>query len=273
MKNWQIVGVLTFLIIGFLLISGCTQDNSKYCNDTYPGSYYDPSSKMCEHTLEPTPIPTPILLPASVPTIITTQVPLQTQVPTQYLKGTFDGCYCDNVNSKICIDYKPTVSINGNNVIASGTISFKQQSSVDPNCQPRSADVWTGNKKSVSVNLRIYNNNNVKAADVSEKFSVDNGGKTLINLNATLPENNPIGWTYRLSVEKDLEEVNGVGLCPSNYFSGDDGKCYPTGSVKCNCGGFVYCVAGGQCCNEQWIQCPAGRYLGSDCYCHPAFMQ
>ena len=54
MKNWQIFGVFTFLIIGTILISGCTQDNNKYCSDNFPGTVYDPSSKMCEHT--PTPI-------------------------------------------------------------------------------------------------------------------------------------------------------------------------------------------------------------------------
>lgn len=49
MKKWQITGFLAVLIIGFLLISGCTQDNNKYCSDNFPGTYYDPSSKMCEH--------------------------------------------------------------------------------------------------------------------------------------------------------------------------------------------------------------------------------
>jgi hypothetical protein len=39
------------------------QDNNKYCRDNFPGTIYDPSSKMCEHTLEPTPIPTPTSTP------------------------------------------------------------------------------------------------------------------------------------------------------------------------------------------------------------------
>jgi hypothetical protein len=269
LKKWEITGFLAVFILLFLLISGCTQDNSKYCSDNFPGTYYDPTSKMCEHTLEPTPITTPILIPTSVltsvPTIVTTQVPIK------YLQGKFDGCYCDKDNFKICIEDKPKVSINGNNVSASGTIIYKQQSTrPDPSCQPQSSEVWEWGQreKSVSVSLKIYDNNNVKVAGISKKYSVDQNGKTLIILNTTLPENNPIGWTYRLSVEKDLEEVNGVYICPSGYFKGIDGKCYPTGSELCNCGGFVYCVAGGQCCNGQWIQCPAGSHLGIDCYCY-----
>jgi hypothetical protein len=48
MEKWQITGFLAVLIIGFLLISGCTQDNDKYCRDNFPGTVYSPSSKMCE---------------------------------------------------------------------------------------------------------------------------------------------------------------------------------------------------------------------------------
>lgn len=55
MKNWQNIGVLAVLIVGFLLISGCMQDNDKYCRENFPGTAYDPSSKMCEHTTTPTP--------------------------------------------------------------------------------------------------------------------------------------------------------------------------------------------------------------------------
>ena len=55
MKNWQIFGVFTFLIIGTILISGCTQDNNKYCSDNFPGSHYDPSTKLCEHYPASTP--------------------------------------------------------------------------------------------------------------------------------------------------------------------------------------------------------------------------
>jgi hypothetical protein len=54
LKKWQITGFLAVLIIGFLMISGCTQDNSKYCTDHFPGTYYNPSSKMCEHPPVPT---------------------------------------------------------------------------------------------------------------------------------------------------------------------------------------------------------------------------
>jgi hypothetical protein len=57
MKNWQIFGIFTFLIIGFLLISGCTQDNYQYCRDKYPGTVYNPSSKLCEKIISETPTP------------------------------------------------------------------------------------------------------------------------------------------------------------------------------------------------------------------------
>jgi len=75
MINWKITGILAVLIIGFLMISGCTQDNSKYCSDNFPGTYYNPSSKMCEHTLEPTPIPTPTLTPP-----LSTMTPVSTTI-------------------------------------------------------------------------------------------------------------------------------------------------------------------------------------------------
>jgi hypothetical protein len=48
MKNWQITGILTILIIGFLLISGCIQDNYQNCQDKYPGTKYNPSTKECD---------------------------------------------------------------------------------------------------------------------------------------------------------------------------------------------------------------------------------
>lgn len=54
MKNRQNIGFLAVLIVGFLLISGCTQDNDKYCRDNFPGTVYDTSSKMCERTPTPT---------------------------------------------------------------------------------------------------------------------------------------------------------------------------------------------------------------------------
>ena len=77
MKNWQITGFLTILIIGFLLISGCTQDNSKYCSDNFPGTVYDPSTKMCEHTPTPTPTPTSQIVYVTV-----TVTPTWTPTPT-----------------------------------------------------------------------------------------------------------------------------------------------------------------------------------------------
>ena len=60
MKTWQITGLYAILILGFLLISGCTQDDNKYCNDNFPGTSYNPSSKICEKIATQTPAtPTP----------------------------------------------------------------------------------------------------------------------------------------------------------------------------------------------------------------------
>jgi hypothetical protein len=63
MKNWQIFGIFTFLIIGFLVISGCTQDNYKYCIDNYPGTTYDPATKLCEKMVPQPHNPTTTLNP------------------------------------------------------------------------------------------------------------------------------------------------------------------------------------------------------------------
>ncbi len=37
------------------MFSGMSGDNYKYCSDNFPGTTYDPSSKMCEHYPTPTP--------------------------------------------------------------------------------------------------------------------------------------------------------------------------------------------------------------------------
>jgi len=39
--------ILSAFIAG--MFSGITKDNYKYCSDNFPGSTYDPSTKMCEH--------------------------------------------------------------------------------------------------------------------------------------------------------------------------------------------------------------------------------
>ena len=60
MKNCQITGFYAILILGFLLMSGCTQDTPKYCSDNSPGTTYNPSTKMCEKIATQTPAtPTP----------------------------------------------------------------------------------------------------------------------------------------------------------------------------------------------------------------------
>jgi hypothetical protein len=58
--------------------------------------------------------------------------------------------------------------------------------------------------------------------------------------------------------------------CPAGYFRGVDSSCYPTGSVRCNCGGYTYCTAGGECINNQWLNnCPSGYFRGIDSSCYP----
>jgi hypothetical protein len=84
MKKWQITGFLAVLIIGFLLVSGCTQDNTKYCADNFPGTYYDPSSKMCEPFSTPTQTPTPTM---SIE-----------QIKNNAIKITYDDLFRNNEN-------------------------------------------------------------------------------------------------------------------------------------------------------------------------------
>jgi murein DD-endopeptidase MepM/ murein hydrolase activator NlpD len=74
MKTRHITGLFAILILGFLLISGCTQDNNKYCSDNSTGSSYDLSSKMCEKISTETPV-------ALTPTAVRTQTCLPPNHP------------------------------------------------------------------------------------------------------------------------------------------------------------------------------------------------
>jgi hypothetical protein len=59
-----------------------------------------------------------------------------------------------------------------------------------------------------------------------------------------------------------------VKKCSLRQFRGDDGNCHPVGSVKCNCGGNMYCEPDGECCNDIWYDlCPSGFYRETDCTC------
>ncbi len=57
--------------------------------------------------------------------------------------------------------------------------------------------------------------------------------------------------------------------CPEGQFRDyDDCLCYPESVVRCDCGDYKYCEAGGKCCNNRWIKCPDGSFLGTDCLCY-----
>jgi hypothetical protein len=58
--------------------------------------------------------------------------------------------------------------------------------------------------------------------------------------------------------------------CPSGSFRDpEDCLCYPDNTERCDCQGFKYCLKGGTCCNNTWIKCPKGQFLGVDCLCYP----
>jgi hypothetical protein len=61
----------------------------------------------------------------------------------------------------------------------------------------------------------------------------------------------------------------GMASCPNGEFKGDDGVCYPTGTVKCDCGGHMYCQANGECINDKWAEkCPTGYFRGDNGLCY-----
>ena len=72
MKKYSLT--LIIILICCVFLSGCTTDNNKYCTEHFPGTTYDPSSKMCEHTTTPTPTQTPMAISSPVNTITTTSV-------------------------------------------------------------------------------------------------------------------------------------------------------------------------------------------------------
>lgn len=107
MKKWVTMGILAGLIIGMVLMSGCTQDNYKYCSDNFPGTKYDPSSKMCEHY----PTLTPVL------TVVQTQNPIIGVWRLSYASGYDDRIRfnADNtfVESFYSISKKQTIFLYG----------------------------------------------------------------------------------------------------------------------------------------------------------------
>jgi len=106
MKNWQIPGLLTILIIGFLLISGCTQDNDKYCRENFPGTAYDPSSKMCEKIV------------TQIPNSKVTQDPIIGVWRYYNSSNSFDARYRINANGTFISSFSMN---NLNTLVISGT--------------------------------------------------------------------------------------------------------------------------------------------------------
>jgi len=69
MKNWQIMGILIFLIIGTVLISGCTSKTEASCTDQFQvcmskcpiviHTPYPTPAPVVDWRIEPTTAPTP----------------------------------------------------------------------------------------------------------------------------------------------------------------------------------------------------------------------
>ena len=142
---------------------------------------------------------------------IPTTVP--TTIPVLYLKGRTE---CDSEKFyEICMDNDVKVSLLNNNVSASGTIFFKSIQ-YPSNYNLGQYDAYQSLKEAkVSAKLKIYNNNNVKVAEISKSFSVDKNGKSHIELNTEISENNPIGWTYIISIDKNPDAVTSITTNPT----------------------------------------------------------
>jgi hypothetical protein len=65
--------ILLVILSAFVsgMISAMSIDNNKYCSEHFPGTVYDPSTKMCEHS------PQGSSVTSSLATVITTQEPSQ----------------------------------------------------------------------------------------------------------------------------------------------------------------------------------------------------
>jgi hypothetical protein len=199
--------LLFLLLIAFLITAGCVGGNKSNLTPTQ-------TNTITVNSTVPTTIPTP------TPVFIT------------YLTGN-STCLSEPENTvyQICLDNDTNVSIKNNIITASGTLFYKNLSlgskgtGMNPGNHgipgapffPGTTSAGMGDKSeiSVSLHLKTYNNNSVKVAEVSKLFSVDKDGKTLVNLNTEISENNPIGWTYLINVEKNPNEV--ITTTPTQY--------------------------------------------------------
>jgi len=186
--------LIVVLLAAFLTTAGCV--NSSNTTDT---------SMITANTTITT---NPTTVPATIRTI------LPTPVPQIYLEGSIGTCFSEARNRvyRLCLDKDVNVSIKNNRIIASGTLFYDKL--------PRQIGLgedldYEQDVVSASVNLKVYNNNTAKVAEVSKGFTVDKNGKTLVDLNTEISENNPIGWTYRISVEKNTDTVASVTTNPT----------------------------------------------------------
>jgi len=93
-----ICGGIILLVILSAFIAGMSVDNYKYCIDNFPGTKYDPSSKMCEKIVQQTPYltTTPTYPPTPTPTPIGYSYDCETQR---------DNCYdnCPTAAAKFMV--------------------------------------------------------------------------------------------------------------------------------------------------------------------------
>lgn len=132
-----------------------------------------------------------------------------TPVPALYLKGSSE---CNSeIFINICLEKDVNVILENNSVRANGTIFFEPIKN-PINYNLGQYDAYQSLKEAtVSVKLKLYNNKSVKVAEISKSYSVDKNGKSHIELNTEISENNPIGWTYIISIEKNIEKNQDVG--------------------------------------------------------------
>ena len=177
------------LLVAVVITAGCVSENK---------SNLTPTS-----TLTPT-----IIVTSTVPTIVPTTIPTPIPVSITYLTG--NSTCLHNCAYNVCFDKDVNVSIKNNTLTASGILFYERIPPPIQSYQPLPYCENEPKEVSASAKLKIYNNKSVKVAEVSKPISIDKNGKTLVELNTEISENNPIGWTYIISIEKNPDVVTTV---------------------------------------------------------------
>jgi hypothetical protein len=139
--------------------------------------------------------------PATVP------VTVLTHDPVRYLEGSIGGCFSNPENTcEICLDSDANVSSRDNAVSASGVIFFKSLSP-ETSCHDDELHEVNG-----SVTLTVFDNRSEKVTEVTKTFDVEKNGKVPVYLTTEISEDNPINWTYRLTIENNNPEVQSITL-------------------------------------------------------------